>query len=540
MVEEGGLGPGEPQGGIDRNPPQQPGPRGERRDPGRHHSGEEDRDDPGGDEAPDRLDVPEHAGEATDQGRPEAGGDHEDGGGDAGDPNRGDALVGLRAPAPAEEPVVHVQRVHRGSRVQHRVEGTHDRPRERGEQHPTERRRDKFPNQHRIRLIGMGDLVAVKLHREDAGEADQERHQDLEPGGEDDSPLALGEAPGGERALDDELVHPPVEELRDPEPADEYRGPGNLRMVGGQDRVQPVLVLRKKSRGAGQYTVVPAELREAEPEHHRPAGEDRDPLDEVGPDDRPQSAVDRVDAGQQTDTPHPQQGGRQLRGSGGKPQHLPEDLGQQEDGVQRHRPGVEHRRHRDEHGGGREEGGENGPGAPVVAPLQELRHGEHAALQVAGQQKPPDDDEGRRRRPLVAGDRKADVGGRRPGHPDEVLGRDVGRHERHPDGPTTEVPAGEEVPLRRSPSARRPQRNEDHGPEEEDEGQQIGGGERHEPGDCAARSAGLRPASRPEAAKPRTADRKEARGRLGTPTPGRHRSPQVRSCDAINRRFIVC
>ena len=159
----------------------------------------------------------------------------------------------------------------------------------------------------------MDDLVPVELDRQDPGEADQERHQDLEPGAEDGAPLPLGQAPGRQGALDDELVHAPVEELRDPEAAHEDGGPGHFGVVGGEDRVQPVLVLGEETRRPGEHPVVPAERREAEPEHHRPAREDRDPLDEVGPDDRPQAPVDGVDARQQADAPHPEQGGGQLR-----------------------------------------------------------------------------------------------------------------------------------------------------------------------------------------------------------------------------------
>ena len=211
---------------------------------------------------------------------------------------------------------MHVERVHRGRRVQHRVEGTHDRPGERGEQHAAERRRQEFPDQHRVGLVGVGDLVPVELDRQDPREADQERHQDLEPGAEDGAPLPLGEALRRQGPLDDELVHPPVEELRDPEAAHEDGGPGDFGVVGGEDGVEPVLVLREEPRGPGEHAVVPAERRKAEPEHHPPAGEDRDPLDEVGPDDRPQAAVDGVDARQQADAPDPEQGGGQLRGAG--------------------------------------------------------------------------------------------------------------------------------------------------------------------------------------------------------------------------------
>ena len=263
--------------------------------------------------------------------------------------------------------------------------------------------------------------------------------------------------------------------------------------------MEPVLVLREEPRRSGEHAVVPAERRKAEPEHHSPAGEDRDPLDEVGPHHRPQAAVDRVGARQQADAPDSEQGGGELRGAGREAEPAPEQLGQHEDGVQRHRAGVEHGRHRHEDRRSGQERGKDGPRAPVVAPLEELRHREDAALQVAGQQEPADDDQRRRGGPLVAGDREADVRRRRPGHPHEVLGGDVGGHERHPDGPPAEVPAGEEVPLGRAAPARSPQRYEDHRPQEQDEGDQVGRGERHGTVDCASDQTGTEgtPASGP-------------------------------------------
>src|SRR3546814_12259982 len=53
--------------------------------------------------------------------------------------------------------------------------------------------------------------------------------------------LRLGQALGGQCALDDLLVEPPVGEVRDPHAADQHREPGQfliMRIIGGQAHLE--------------------------------------------------------------------------------------------------------------------------------------------------------------------------------------------------------------------------------------------------------------------------------------------------------------
>src|SRR3546814_4295480 len=55
--------------------------------------------------------------------------------------------------------------------------------------------------------------------------------------------LRLGQARGGQCALDDILVEPPVGEVRDPHAADQHREPGQfliMRIIGGKDHLEMI------------------------------------------------------------------------------------------------------------------------------------------------------------------------------------------------------------------------------------------------------------------------------------------------------------
>jgi hypothetical protein len=128
------------------------------------------------------------------------------------------------------------------------------------------------------------------------GHHDREGHQQPQPAGEDHAELAVLERFGREVALHDELVEPAVVDHHDPHAAD-HAGPGQVRVVGGQDHVQLVRVVRGE-------TIPAADRVEAEEKHQQPAGQQRQPLHQVGPGDRLEPAERAIDRGDQPDQPH--------------------------------------------------------------------------------------------------------------------------------------------------------------------------------------------------------------------------------------------
>ena len=80
-------------------------------------------------------------------------------------------------------------------------------------------------------------LIAQQKGR-DARENDDDGHQELQEGRENDAFLSFPEALGRQRSLDDVLIEAPVRDVHDPQPAKEHRQPRQIvvvRVVGRED-----------------------------------------------------------------------------------------------------------------------------------------------------------------------------------------------------------------------------------------------------------------------------------------------------------------
>jgi hypothetical protein len=76
--------------------------------------------------------------------------------------------------------------------------------------------------------------------------------------------------------------------------------------------------------------------------------------------------------------------------------------------------------------------------------MEELRHGVDVVLEEDRQEELADDQQGQRRHPFVGSDCEPD-GVARPGHADDLLGRNIGRDQRSADRPPRQVLRREEV-----------------------------------------------------------------------------------------------
>ena len=136
--------------------------------------------------------------------------------------------------------------------------------------------------------------------------------------------------------------------------------------------------------------------------------------------------------------------------------------------------------------------GEVVPRPLVEPPLEELRHREHAGLQVERQEEDQEHDEDQRGHPFVVvdGDSRTEGGGRQP---DEGAGRDVRREQGKTDEPPGERATGKEVVVGglRPPGEVEPESDDEHDVEQHH--QQIGSRELKERfgRDRATRGAGL-------------------------------------------------
>ena len=315
------------------------------------------------------------------------------------------------------------------------------------------------------------EVVAEEVVGEDARYDDDEGHQQLEEGGEDDAELAFFKALGGQGALHDVLVEAPVEEVGDPE-AEQVDRPGHGRVIGRAHHVQLAgnavdggggfaVIERPESRcavddgaagalqGAGDVSVDEvrrgdgggvnhagaaggirihaAEGREGEVGDDAAADEQAGTPDEVRPSAGFQTADVDVDGGADGDD-DAACGHGEVKVDG-------------DDG----RAGV------DDGGGGHADEDEQvgdghcHSGNAVEALFQELRDGEDAALEQHRQEGEGDDDEHDGGQPFIAGDGDAQPVGCLSAHADELLGGDVGGEQGEAHEPPAQAAAGEEV-----------------------------------------------------------------------------------------------
>src|SRR3546814_1268035 len=86
--------------------------------------------------------------------------------------------------------------------------------------------------------------------------------------------LRLGQARGGQCALDDILVEPPVGEVRDPHAADQHREPGQfliMRIIGGKDHLEMIGHAAGEFDETADNAGIAADLAERQPGDDEPA-----------------------------------------------------------------------------------------------------------------------------------------------------------------------------------------------------------------------------------------------------------------------------
>jgi hypothetical protein len=99
------------------------------------------------------------------------------------------------------------------------------------------------------------------------------------------APRALGEAPGTEGSLSDELIEAPVEDVGNPQTADKDRQPGDRGIVPRQHDVELVGVGLLEVDPARNETPV-AQQAKTEERHDPAADQKPTSLQEIRPDDR--------------------------------------------------------------------------------------------------------------------------------------------------------------------------------------------------------------------------------------------------------------
>src|SRR5690554_2910471 len=288
-----------------------------------------------------------------------------------------------------------------------------------------------------------------------------------------------------------------------------YQIHGGLRAVALTDVVQVVLLVRGGLLLAGimlERIGGDADALEHDPGQQQPAQHQQHHLHHVGERHRAEPAMDLV--GKRERGQAQQRPGLVHAGDVGDRQRAqPQDRGQVHEHVQ---ADPEDRHHRAD--------------AAAVALLEELRHREDAVAQEHRQEPLAHDQQGGGRHPFVGRDRQADRVAR-PGHADDLLGRDVGRDQRGADRPPRQRLAGQEVVLGVAVVPRL--RARDPLREEEDAGE-VG---QHDP-DIQTRQ--LHPS--PPAIAPRGPARRVARRRRAPPSAGGRARRGARSAAPPGRR----
>ena len=427
---------------VDGDAQQHPAERGHRWRPLHEEPEEEGGDDPRRHEAPEHLYVLEDASGAAHHRRPQGGRHCEHARRRAPDGGH----LARRSVRP-HAPLVEVDAEDRRRRVEQRVQRAHDGAEERREDEAGEPGGQEFAHHDRIGFVGVPHQLREEFPRHDSGKDDQKRDQQLDERRQEDASLAVRQAPSRQRPLRDELVQSPVEEVRNPQAADEDRDPGHLRVVPWEDGVQ--LVVRRVEEGSHA-----AHRLEAQHGQQGRAGQQRHALDQVRPHYRLEAAVDGVGAGERGDQPDADA-------------HV-----QAEDRMHSQRARVQHHGQRHEDVGRKQEDRHQRAGARVVAVFEVLGDGVDARPQELGQEEEPDEHQRDGRHPLVAGDGQSQVVAASR-HPHEVLGRDVGRDEREADQPPRQVPPRQEVACGIPLPPGRIKRNPHHDGEKADEGSNV-------------------------------------------------------------------
>ena len=441
--------------------PQQQGPGGRLgRSPLGDHPEEEHGHHARGHEAPGLLDVVEHAPASADpseRGGPGTGDDDEQGGHHLAEPHQR-LLRGLLLEVPLVE--VHGQDGRGG--VEHRVQRAHHGPEQRGEHQPANPRRQDLLEHVGIGAVLVGDLLGVELKGHDPGKDDNEGHEQLQRGGQHHALLPFGDALGSQGPLGDELVQAPIEELRNPQAADEHGHPGHLGVAERLDGGELVPGVLEEVGNAVGDLIVPGQIGataleraqrlESQEGGQDAAGDQSQAVEQVGPDDGLQSAPDRVEPGDDPDQPDGQDHEPVLA------QHaLHVEVGLRldvvldrlaEDCLQTDCPGVQHGRDNHEDVGDHHVQRHQAAGAGAVAVFEILGNRIDAAAQELGQQENAHQHDHHGGRPFVAGHSQPCLVAC-PRHAHKVLGRDVRRDQRDADQPPGELAARQEVVLRR-------------------------------------------------------------------------------------------
>ncbi len=243
--------------------------------------------------------------------------------------------------------------------------------------------------------------------------------------------------------------------------------------------MQLVLVGVAEDLDAVEQSLPFAEHLEAQVGDHRSAEEQRGALDQVRPDNRFQTPVDRIGAGDDPDDPDADYRGPELGGFRRQTELPGEEVRDAENGIQRDGAGIEHRGHRHHHVSHHEKARHNRPAGGVVAVFQELGDGVDLRLQKARQQEPAHQHKRHRRHPLIAGDGHAHPTEGAARHAHEVLCGDVRGDQADADQPPGQGTSRQEVVFAISPLPGGEKRNHDHQRQKTEERDQVKPGKRH-------------------------------------------------------------
>ena len=199
-----------------------------------------------------------------------------------------------------------------------------------------------------------------------------------------------------------------------------------MGVIGLQDHVKVIRRARHQGGKTRNDAMALADPPERQHGNDQPAQHQQGDLHDIGQRHGLQSAPQLV--GQREDT---QPGQRQILIDAGHLRHRdrsqPQDRGEVDRNI-KHQP--EHGHHRAQ--------------ARTEAGLEKLRHGRDAVLEKHRQKQEADDQQRGRGHPFVGGNGQADRIAR-PGHPHDLLGRDVGRDQRGADGPPRKRAVGQEI-----------------------------------------------------------------------------------------------
>ena len=263
----------------------------------------------------------------------------------------------------------------------------------------------------------------------DARNDHDERQDELQAGGKQDTALTFLQRLGRQRPLDDVLIEAPVVDVGHPHAAHKHTDAGQVhvfRMPLVQDHREFVGRRRVNRLEAGPHAAPAGHRVQCEVGRDQAAKDEENHLDHIRPGDRRKPAVQRVG-----------------RREGREAEH-PVEHRNAHDGLQGQRAQVQHGGEVDEDVEGDPEDRQDGLELGRVPLLDELGNGVQPLLDEDGQEVLADDDEGQRRHPLVGRDGQADLetGAR---HADELFGGNVGRDEGGAHRPPGQGFAGEEI-----------------------------------------------------------------------------------------------